>query len=768
MGENHNSNKRVKISTLGLVLLVALLLAGAGVNGVINYLKKDVNAISVIWQEFQQSRSVKNEIITALWADFGYGGMIHNYKNYLLRHNEYYYNATQRKLSSIEGLIAQYRLLDISDKENNALYLIRQDVDLYKNGLQNIKLLIETGTPIFEIDQKVIIHDVPTIRGVAVLKQIYDDQSEFTSLLIEKNKNLSQLHHVLGYDGMIHNFKNFILRNKSIDAEKTRNNFLIIRRILQNLKNLRLNNMELGALAEISNAVTTYSNALDMAEKMARANNSITEIDNKVQVNDIFALNALITLERGVSNQIEEEAMIMSERIDHSENVMVAVNFITALLGIIFIACVVWILKVRVINPIAKISELTMRLAQGDLSIEIDEDLRANDEIGQMANSLTIFKKNAIRRREVENRLRKILDITPQAIILIDKNFNIRQVNKSAVNIFGYLEYQIVGRSMDVLIPTRFQKAHHTHMANYMNITNSEQLHMGKRREIYGQRKNGDEFPAIASITAMEHNGEDNFLVALVDITKQKKIERKLQKALNQTENANKAKSEFMANMSHELRTPLNSIIGFSEVMSSELMGPMGSYQYVEYAMNIHRSGKHLLEMVNDILDIERIEAGVFELNIQEYIVAQLTQECHKLLYKKADEKEINFNVNMDNNLPVFVGDRRAILQILINLLTNAIKFTEKDGTVDFNIKASKADYIFEVIDTGIGIPKERIPKLTDPFVKHESDPHTSQEGVGLGLAIAKSLVKLHHGNMTVESEVGKGTKVRVIIPRTV
>ncbi len=767
MVANQNSSKRIKVKTLGLIFLAALLFAGLGIIAVTSFLKRDASSISITWQDFQQSRSAKSQIITALWADLGYGGMIHHFKNYLLRHDEVYYNSAQSKLEAIKGLISQYQSLDSNMKENQALVSIEQTVGRYEIALSTIKTLIADGKTTREIDKIVVIDDAPAIEALITLKQIYSDQSDGTSPLIERNKQLSEMRHVLGFDGLIHHFKNYILRKRQADAEKTENDLLRLNQVIKNMKGLNLNNTELMAIDYIEKLMNEYNSALIKTKEMTLSNATISEIDQASQVNDIYALNALTTLEREITTQIEEEAVKMSNTLNRFENIILMVSVFLPFFGVVFIGGIFWILKVRVIDPIGQISELTMQLAQGDLSINIDKNLIADDEVGKMANALVVFKNNAIERKEVENRLLKILEITPQAIIAIDKNFNIQMFNKGATNIFGYLEQQIKGQPLDLLIPERFHNKHYEHITNYMNTKNPRQLYMGQRGEILGRKKNGKEFPAIASISTVDHGGQSLYLVALVDITKQKKIERRLQKSIDQTKKANKAKSEFMASMSHELRTPLNSILGFSEVMSGEHMGPMGNYQYVEYAMNIHRSGQHLLEMVNDILDIERIESGTFGLKMQDIIVPNLLEECHRLLYQKADDKEITFSFKMKDRLPLLHADRHAIIQILLNLLSNAIKFTNSGGKVDLVVKATKFKYTFMVVDTGIGISPERLPHITDPFIRHESNPHKAQEGVGLSLAITNSLVKLHYGRMIIESALNVGTTVTVTLPNS-
>ncbi|MBT6328311.1 MAG: PAS domain S-box protein, partial [Kordiimonadaceae bacterium] len=692
-------------------------------------------------------------------------GMIHHFKNYVLRHDENYYVEAQSKLGGVSGLISQYKSLGPSTEELNALNNIGGVVDQYTDSLEQAKLLIEQGKSPTEIDTVVRIDDSPAIKGMAILKQLYDVSVATELPMLEKFRYLSELRHVLGYDGMIHHYKNYLLRKDQNDLNIARDNLQHASEQITNLRILDLTDAEKTALIEIEDVIGSYTQALVQAESLIKLNYTTSELDSEVQVNDVFAINALVTLDRALAIQSEKQAENMSLTISGFNDVISLVNNITPIIGILFICSLIWMLKSRVIDPIGKVAHLTKRLAEGDLSIHIDKELMASDEIGEMANALSIFKRNAIERNEAESRLRKILEITPQALITVDKNFNVQMFNKGAMNVFGYIEKQVIGKSMEMLIPEQYRETHYSHIANYMNVSSPRNLLMGQRGEISGLKKDGSTFPAIASIAKIDHGGESMYLVALVDISKQKRIERKLQKALDQTEKANLVKSEFMASMSHELRTPLNSILGFSEVMKDEHMGPLGSQQYIGYATNIHNSGRHLLDMVNDILDIERIETGNIKLKIEEIIVLEILEECRQLIRQRADEKEIRLNFDVSDDVESFSADRRSIIQILTILLVNAMKFTEQGGFVNLKITTEDGKFIFKVSDTGIGIPKEKIDMLTNPFVRHESDPHKTQEGVGLGLAISNSLVKLHFGEMKIESTVGVGTVITVILP---
>jgi len=229
-------------------------------------------------------------------------------------------------------------------------------------------------------------------------------------------------------------------------------------------------------------------------------------------------------------------------------------------------------------------------------------------------------------------------------------------------------------------------------------------------------------------------------------------------------EAANRSKSEFLANMSHELRTPLNAIIGFSEVMTNEFFGPIGTPKYIEYANDIRRSGQFLLDVINDILDMSKIEAGRIDLELEQISFSALVDEVMRLVGPRAAEGKIE--VAHDIDVPgQFLADRRALKQVMINLLSNAVKFTPEGGTVMIAARKSDRGIAFSIGDTGIGIPQRDIQKLGRPFEQVENQFTKSKGGSGLGLAISRSLVELHNGSLVITSTIGRGTTVTVELP---
>jgi two-component system cell cycle sensor histidine kinase PleC len=246
-------------------------------------------------------------------------------------------------------------------------------------------------------------------------------------------------------------------------------------------------------------------------------------------------------------------------------------------------------------------------------------------------------------------------------------------------------------------------------------------------------------------------------------------LARKYEVEKIRAEGANKAKSEFLANMSHELRTPLNAINGFSEIMVASLFGPLGDPRYVEYAQDIHASGQHLLSVINDILDMSKIEAGKMTMRYEMLDLHDVAEDAARLVRARADESGLRLSIDVDG-LPEVEADFRALKQVLLNLLSNAIKFTPRGGAVRVYAQSFHAtdgtDCVrLNVQDTGIGISREDLERLARPFEQVESQHSKTQQGTGLGLALSKALVAMHDGELLIESEPGHGTTVSVILP---
>ena len=265
-------------------------------------------------------------------------------------------------------------------------------------------------------------------------------------------------------------------------------------------------------------------------------------------------------------------------------------------------------------------------------------------------------------------------------------------------------------------------------------------------------------------IGPIQQDGElIGFVMASTNITDRKQAEEAMQQAKETAEYASRAKSDFLANMSHELRTPLNAIIGFAEILRDELVGGINAEQR-ECVNDIHISGQHLLEMINDILDLSKIEAGKMALQLETFSIVEAVEEVNAIIAALAVKKDLDLTLNYNRN-GMIEADRVKFKQIFYNLLSNAVKFTPEGGKVATEVEVTDTELRAQVIDTGIGIAKEDQAKLFAPFTQIDTSKSRRYGGTGLGLALTHRLIELHGGEINVNSEEGKGSNFALKIP---
>jgi two-component system cell cycle sensor histidine kinase PleC len=305
--------------------------------------------------------------------------------------------------------------------------------------------------------------------------------------------------------------------------------------------------------------------------------------------------------------------------------------------------------------------------------------------------------------------------------------------------------------------------------ASELELVDGRWIHLSERRTADGGLVSiGTDITPLKRQEGQLVENEKRLRQMVADLRKSQEriadLARKYEQEKIRAEDANRSKSEFLANMSHELRTPLNAINGFSEIMQQEMFGPLGDQRYKEYVTDILASGQHLLALINDILDMSKIEAGKLKLSPEALAPDELAEQCARLMRGKAKEAGLDLVLEADD-LPTIEADPRAIKQVLLNLLSNAVKFTPEGGQVLLRGVKAGDGVDFQVKDSGIGISKDDLPRLGRPFEQIESQQSKSHQGSGLGLALSKSLVEMHGGTLTIESLEGQGTTVAFHLP---
>lgn len=393
--------------------------------------------------------------------------------------------------------------------------------------------------------------------------------------------------------------------------------------------------------------------------------------------------------------------------------------------------------------------------------------------------ALDVTDERIVKARAVaaERRLRDAIDSVPGAFVLFDRHDRLILCNQAFADSFGIAERALrPGAGKDTLtkIAALAIKNQIASQDGRAGVTEVE-LHDGRWLQMTERRtSDGGSVATAADITAVKRQEavrrrNEEQLQRLVDQLEANQVElsllaRKYEAAKIRAEAANQAKSEFLANMSHELRTPLNAINGFSEIMANEMFGPLGDARYKEYAGDILNSGQHLLALINDVLDMAKIEAGKMHMRFEGIDLAEVVEDAVRLIRVRAQDAGLMLEVRTDG-APEIEADYRAVKQILLNLMSNAVKFTPRGGTVTITARPDGASARLEVKDTGIGISAEDLERLGQPFEQVETKHARTTQGTGLGLALTKSLIEMHGGRFEMQSAPGEGTTVSVILP---
>lgn len=366
----------------------------------------------------------------------------------------------------------------------------------------------------------------------------------------------------------------------------------------------------------------------------------------------------------------------------------------------------------------------------------------------------------------MDTRFRDLLESTPDGIVMANQTGHIVIANSQAEKLFGYDHGELRGKSVDLLLPQRYRHAHVSHRFNF--FLQPRKRSMGSGLDLSGLRKDGSEFPIEISLSPL-HTEESAFVMSAIrDISERKHFERALQEKNAELASANEAKDRFLASMSHELRTPLNAIIGFTGTLLMKLPGPLTADQDRQLRM-VQGSARHLLALINDLLDVAKIEAGKFELHPEPVDCAALIHDVASTLRPQAENRGLTLTVSVPEPIGPLLIDRRSLNQIVINLVGNAIKFTEQ-GWVEVQLvrRDTGTAMVTEirVRDSGVGIAAEGLAGLFDAFNRGSNALSIRKtEGTGLGLHLSQKLAERLGGSIVCESEPGKGSQFTLNLP---
>jgi PAS domain S-box-containing protein len=372
----------------------------------------------------------------------------------------------------------------------------------------------------------------------------------------------------------------------------------------------------------------------------------------------------------------------------------------------------------------------------------------------------------ALRAAEAETReLKSILDTATDGVIVVDREGLVLALNRSAEALFGYEYHEMARRPFAELFAPESERAARDYLDGLTKNGVASVLNDG--REVIGRVRQGGLIPLFMTMGRIGDGG-NRFCAVLRDITQWKRAEEDLLNAKRTAERASSAKSDFLAKISHEIRTPLNAILGFSEVMMQEQFGPIGNERYREYMSDIHASGEHLVSLINDLLDLSKIEAGKLDLVFASVNLNQLVQQCVALMQPQANQQRIIIRSSLSTTLPPVVADARSVRQIVLNLLSNSIKFTGAGGQVIVSTALTdRAEAVLRVRDTGIGMTDKEIETAMEPFRQLATSTRWGSGGTGLGLPLTKALAEANRASFSIRSATNAGTLVEITFPGT-
>jgi PAS domain S-box-containing protein len=476
-------------------------------------------------------------------------------------------------------------------------------------------------------------------------------------------------------------------------------------------------------------------------------------------------------------------------------NIVLLVDLLTSLAAVVLTVVVAYYVTRSVSSPLRILSETATQIAAGDLERSVD--IRREDEIGQLARSfnsmtsrlrsligelqtdLTDLKRAQAALRESEIRFRAVFENSRDAIGVFNRGIHVF-VNPAYLALFGYERGEsVTGKPiLDFIAPDERER-----IVEYIRRRAKDEP-VPSGYETRGQRRNGEIFDMDVKVSSIEIAGENLTLVIMRDITEGKLAQAALVQARNELEErvrertlelhsanlalekAARLKDEFLASMSHELRTPLTGILGLSESLQMSTYGELNLKQ-LKVLGNIQQSGQHLLELINDILDLSKIEAEKLDLKTETVSLGEICQACLQLTRGMAQQKNMSASFSMAPN-PIFLcADARRLKQLLVNLLSNAIKFSANGGKFGLEVIGSREECLVRITvwDKGIGIKAEDFPRLFQAFTQLDSRLARQYSGTGLGLSLVKRLAELHGGSVAVESEFGQGSRFTVLLP---
>jgi diguanylate cyclase (GGDEF)-like protein/PAS domain S-box-containing protein len=511
--------KNLKLKSIAWLFVLAICLSGGILLTSAVIINFNIERVGVVWDDFQLERSEKARLDSALRAAVGYGGMIHDFKNFVLRQESQYMERVHEHLGGATSIIRQYRALGPTEGEKVALEDISKTLDEYTQALILTERLVEEGKSPREIDRAVKIDDTLALRGLNSLRTGLGRTSDSSARTTEfgKAQALTLLRAQLGYGGLIHNFKNLVLRHDLARQKKISENLRMAMETISKYESHGVNQTEQLALEDVLATLNLYMLALDETTGLIKEGLSPAEIDRKVKVDDSLALRGMAVLDREIAAQIEKNSENLLNAISLMSRLGRISVYSTAGLILFLILTSLWLVYGRVIGPVRALTEVMSSLAEGNLEVEISGADRDN-EMGRMARSVEVFRENAIKRAEAERRaennearVRAVVDAVPEGIVTVDSSGKISTANPAVEMMFGYNSDELKGLNVSLLLAAVEEDGRIGSLAL--------DEHVGTSSIFTARRRDGTTFPAELAVGEMNIDGEGMYTCVVSDIT---------------------------------------------------------------------------------------------------------------------------------------------------------------------------------------------------------------------------------------------------------
>lgn len=737
----------VPIRNLTLGMVAFTLLFGATLS-VLTWRTFDLSRVSdQRWSEFYSTSNQEVQSVSSVVGALGYGGLIHNFKNFILRKDLSKTTETQRRIGALVETLDQLALIGLSVEERKAVGLLRDAVAAHEERLRIAHILMAAGKSAAEIDAQVRYDDTAAIAAIHILIKRVQSEAAAVSRELYPPVQLLTLKNELGFGGAIHHFKNYVLRLEERYYAAFHESAARVHAAIQDYRSLKISVEEQQALDIVETMLAAYSRRIETVAEMGADGKTPEQIDQVVIYDDTPALASISVLEGALHARSVQVANALSKHLRTTERISLFALAGAAGLSLFMSAGILVALRSAVVVPSQRISKDLERLSEGDTDVDLS-DLEAHTEIGAIARAAGVFRDRSIElvtlREEMLSdsraQTKSIVDAAADAILSTDSFGRIESANPAAASLFRAEADTLIGMNIVNLLELPAPRADESALEAFLHREPE-----GKQRgEVEAHRVDGTGFTAKLALGKVQLRDRMIYSAIITDLTEAKKVER--------------MKSEFVSTVSHELRTPLTSIKGSLGLLKASVLGDISTQarSMIEIAYN---NCDRLVRLINDILDVEKIEAGKLSFEFEPVLISQQIEEVIKDTSGFAAElgvsvvaKEIPDDIRIEAD-----PDRLAL--VLTNLVSNAVKFSPKGEVVKLEAEiVGEGRLRVSVADHGPGITEEFKSRIFQKFAQNDASDTRQSGGTGLGLSISKAIVEAHGGDIGFDTKVGEGS----------